>query len=40
MGYAAAMSIIFGIIVLGVTFIQYYLFTKEKKGGMKNVSPQ
>jgi multiple sugar transport system permease protein len=40
MGYAAAMSIIFGIIVLGVTFIQYYLFTKEKKGGVKVASPQ
>jgi len=31
MGYAAAMSIITGIIILSVTFIQYYLFTHQRK---------
>ena len=31
MGYATAMSLITGVIVVSVTFLQYYLFTRSSK---------
>jgi len=38
MGFAAAMSVIFGAIVLSVTFFQFYLFTRERKEGMRRAA--
>jgi len=32
MGYASAMSVVFGVLVLSVLAVQYFLFTHERKG--------